>query len=281
MPVSPQMIQAMQTKYQNSMRTLQKESTGGKLRILAEQAVGKGNEKVTFYRSGEGTVFNGELNMFGAGWTSTAGSVIKKETGIKYVYWSHKIKESELNSTNLSPDSQFLKSGINSLKANEDFEITNVIKATPGLTPDGSTTVTIGNNLDKLVGAAKLSILSAKDAVDTPKNVAMVMNRTAYKTLFSTDLAKNNDFVQLSGSGGEVAVRFYGTTVITLPDTRLPENAIFFIPSMSFGFASWENGVYSESKFMPWDDSMWLMAKSSWGAVVLDPESIVKFDYKP
>ena len=281
MPVSPQMIQAMQVKYQNSMRTLQKEAKGGKLRGFAEQAVGKGNEEVIFYRSEEGTVFKGDLDMFDAStWNSTAGKINKFSTKINYVYWSHKIKEAELNSTNLSADSQLLKSGINSLKLSEDVDIMDKIKASSGLATAGSSTTTITNNLDELVGTAKLSILAAKEAVDTPKNTAMVMNRKAYKELFSTDLAKNNDYIQMSGAGGDVAVRFYGTTVITLPDIHLPDKAIFFVPSMSFGFAAWENGVSSNSQFMPWDDSLWLVAKSSLGVVVLDPESIVKFSYQ-
>lgn len=282
MPVSANMIDAMQKKYQNSMRSLLSESKGGKMREFAEQAIGKGNEEVVFYRLEDGSVFKGELDMFNsATWASNAGAVKKFSTKIAYVYWSHKVKEAELNSTNLSPDSQFLKSGVNALKVNEDVEILNIIKATPGIKTIGSTTLTIENNIKALIGTAKLSILEAKEAVDVPKNTAMIMNRTAYEKLFSSDIAINNDFVQLSGAGGEIAVRFYGTTVVTFPDVSLPENAIFFVPSMSFGFAAWENGTSQSSQFMPWDDSMWLQAKSSLGAVVLDPASIKKFEFKP
>lgn len=282
MPVSTNMINAMQVKYQNSMRSLLSESKGGKMRGFAEQAIGKGNEEVVFYRLEDGTVFKGELNMFDqASWASNAGKVRKLSTKISYVYWSHKVKESELNSTNLSPDSQFLKSGVNALKVNEDVEIMNIIKATAGIKVIGSATKTIEDNIKSLIGTAKLSILEAKEAVDVPKNTAMVMNRSAYEKLFSSDIAINNDFVQISGAGGEIAVRFYGTEVITFPDINLPENAIFFVPSMSFGFAAWENGTSQNSQFMPWDDSMWLTAKSSLGAVVLDPASIKKFEFKP
>ena len=281
MPVSANMAAAMQKKYQNSMRSLMSESKGGKMRGLAEQAIGKGNEEVVFYRLEDGTVFKGELDMYSPTWQSTAGSVEKFSTKIAYVYWSHKVKESELNSTNLSPDSQFLKSGVNALKVNEDVEIMNIIKATTGIKAIGSATKTIEDNIKSLIGAAKLSILEAKEAVDVPKNTAMVMNRSAYEKLFSSDIAINNDFVQISGAGGEIAVRFYGTEVITFPDINLPENAIFFVPSMSFGFAAWENGTSQNSQFMPWDDSMWLTAKSSLGAVVLDPASIKKFEFKP
>ena len=281
MAVSANMAAAMQKKYQNSMRSLMSESKGGKMRELAEQAIGKGNEEVVFYRLEDGTVFKGELDMYSPTWQSTAGSVEKFSTKIAYVYWSHKVKESELNSTNLSPDSQFLKSGVNSLKVNEDVEIMNIIKSTAGIRTEGDTLKTLVTNIDDLIGTAKLSILEAKEAVDVPRNTAMIMNRSTYKKLFSTDIAKNNDYVQLSGSGGEVAIRFYGTEVITFPDKNLPENAIFFVPSMSFGFAAWENGTSQNAQFMPWDDSMWLTAKSSMGAVVLDKEAIVKWVFKP
>lgn len=279
MPISANLIDAIQTKYQNSIRALAKEAKGGKLRGLAEKAVGKGKLDVVFYRSGEGTVHTGELNMYSPTWASTAGKIIKKTAEIDYIYWSHKIKQKELNSTDLSPQSQLLKSGMNSLRTYEDIKIMNIIKATAGITTLGTSGSGITAQLDDIVGTTKLAILSAKDALDVTKGVGMVMNISAYKELFSTDLAKNNDYVQLSGAGGEVAVRFYGCNVITLPDGSLPEKAIFFVPSMSYGFAAWEEGVISSSEFHNGDDSLWLTAKSSMGAVVLDKEAIIKYIY--
>ena len=279
MPISANLIDAIQTKYQNSIRSLAKEAKGGKLRGLAEKAIGKGKLDVVFYRSEEGTVHTGELDMYSSTWASTAGKIIKKIAEIDYIYWSHKIKQKELNSTDLSPQSQLLKSGMNSLRTYEDIEIMNIIKATPGITTLGTSGSGITAQLDDIVGTTKLAILSAKDALDVTKAVAMVMNRSAYKELFSTDLAKNNDYVQLSGAGGEVAIRFYGCDVITLPDGSLPEKAIFFVPSLSYGFAAWEEGVISSSEFHNGDDSLWLTAKSSMGAVVLDEEAIIKYKY--
>lgn len=279
MPISANLIDAIQTKFQNSIRALAKEAKGGKLRGYSEKAIGKGNIDVVFYRSEEGTVFAGELDMYSPTWASTAGKIIKKTAKIDYIYWSHKIKQKELNSTDLSPQSQLLKSGMNSLRTYEDIEIMNIIKATAGITTLGKSGSGITAQLDDIVGTTKLAILSAKDALDVTKAVAMVMNRSAYKVLFSTDLAKNNDYVQLSGAGGEVAVRFYGCNVITLPDGSLPEKAIFFVPSLSYGFAAWEEGVISSSEFHNGDDSLWLTAKSSMGAVVLDKEAIIKYIY--
>ena len=279
MAIDPKLIDAIQTKYQNSIRALAKEAKGGKLRGLAEKAIGKGKLDVVFYRSEEGTVHTGELDMYSPTWASTAGKIIKKTAEIDYIYWSHKIKQKVLNSTDLSPQSQLLKSGMNSLRMYEDIEIMNIIKATAGITTLGTSGSGITAQLDDIVGTTKLAILSAKDALDVTKAVAMVMNRSAYKELFSTDLAKNNDYVQLSGAGGEVAVRFYGCDVITLPDGSLPEKAIFFVPSLSYGFAAWEEGVISSSEFHNGDDSLWLTAKSSMGAVVLDKEAIIKYNY--
>jgi hypothetical protein len=279
MPISANLIDAIQTKYQNSIRALAKEAKGSKLRGLAEKAIGKGKLDVVFYRSEEGTVFTGELDMYSPTWASTAGKIIKKTAEIDYIYWSHKIKQKELNSTDLSPQSQLLKSGMNTLRTYEDIQIMNVIKGTPGISVEGTSGSGIIAQLDDIVGTTKLAILSAKDALDVTKGVGMVMNRSAYKELFSTDLAKNNDFVQLSGAGGEVAVRFYGCDVITLPDISLPEKAIFFVPSLSYGFAAWEEGVISSSEFHNGDDSLWLTAKSSMGAVVLDEEAIIKYEY--
>ncbi len=277
MAVSPNLIDAMQTKYQNSIRALAKEAKGGKLRPYAEKAIGKNQQNVIFYRSEEGTVHTGELNMYDPAWASTAGKIIKKTAVIDYIYWSHKIKQKELNSTDLTPQSQLLKSGMNSLRMYEDIEIMNTLKAATGITVEGTSGSGITAQLDDIVGTTKLAILSAKDALDVTKGVAMVMNRSAYKELFSTDLAKNNDYVQLSGAGGEVAVRFYGCEVITLPDTALPDKAIFFIPSLSYGFAGWEEGVTSSSEFHNGDDSLWLTAKSSLGVVGLDPGAIIKY----
>ena len=279
MAIDPKLIDAIQTKYQNSIRALAKEAKGGKLRGLAEKAIGKGKLDVVFYRSEEGTVHTGELDMYSPTWASTAGKIIKKTAEIDYIYWSHKIKQKVLNSTDLSPQSQLLKSGMNSLRMYEDIEIMNIIKATAGITTLGTSGSGITAQLDDIVGTTKLAILSAKDALDVTKAVAMVMNRSAYKKLFSTDLAKNNDYVQLNGAGGEVAVRFYGCDVITLPDGSLPEKAIFFVPSLSYGFAAWEEGVISSSEFHNGDDSLWLTAKSSMGAVVLDKEAIIKYKY--
>lgn len=279
MATSANLIDAIQTKYQNSIRALAKEAKGGKLRGLAEKAIGKGKLDVVFYRSEEGTVHTGELDMYSPTWASTAGKIIKKIAAIDYIYWSHKIKQKELNSTDLSPQSQLLKSGMNSLRTYEDIKIMNIIKATAGITTLGTSGSGITAQLDDIVGTTKLAILSAKDALDVTKGVGMVMNISAYKELFSTDLAKNNDYVQLSGAGGEVAVRFYGCNVITLSDTALPDKAIFFVPSLSYGFAAWEEGVISSSEFHNGDDSLWLTAKSSMGAVVLDKEAIIKYKY--
>lgn len=279
MATSANLIDAIQTKYQNSIRALAKEAKGGKLRGLAEKAIGKGKLDVVFYRSEEGTVHTGELDMYSPTWASTAGKIIKKIAAIDYIYWSHKIKQKELNSTDLSPQSQLLKSGMNSLRTYEDIKIMNIIKATAGITTLGTSGSGITAQLDDIVGTTKLAILSAKDALDVTKGVGMVMNISAYKELFSTDLAKNNDYVQLSGAGGEVAVRFYGCNVITLSDTALPDKAIFFVPSLSYGFAAWEEGVISSSEFHNGDDSLWLTAKSSMGAVVLDKEAIIKYRY--
>ena len=279
MPISANLQDAIQTKFQNSIRSLAKEAKGGKLRGYAEKAIGKGNIDVVFYRSEEGTVFTGELNMYDSAWASTAGKIIKKTAIIDYIYWSHKIKQKELNSTDLSPQSQLLKSGMNSLRMYEDIQIMNKIKATTGITDLGTSGSTIKGQLDDIVGTTKLAILSAKDALDVTKGVGMVMNRSAYKELFSTELAKNNDYVQLSGAGGEVAVRFYGCDVITLPDVALPDKAIYFVPSLSYGFAAWDEGVISSSEFHNGDDSLWLTAKSSMGAVVLDKEAIIKYKY--
>ena len=103
MPISANLQDAIQTKFQNSIRALAKEAKGGKLRGLAEKAIGKGNIDVVFYRSEEGTVFTGELNMYDSAWASTDGKIIKKTAIIDYIYWSHKIKQKELNSTDLSP----------------------------------------------------------------------------------------------------------------------------------------------------------------------------------
>ena len=77
MAVSPNLIDAMQTKYQNSIRALAKEAKGGKLRPYAEKAIGKNQQDVIFYRSEEGTVHTGELNMYDPAWASTAGKIIK------------------------------------------------------------------------------------------------------------------------------------------------------------------------------------------------------------
>ena len=254
MAISANLQDAIQTKFQNSIRALAKESKGGKLRGLAEKAIGKGNLDVIFYRSEEGNVYTGELDMYSSTWASTAGKITKSRAEIDYIYWSHKIKQKELNSTDLSPQSQLLKSGMNSLRMYEDTEIMNIIKATTGITNIGKAGGTITGQLDEIVGTTKLAILSAKDALDVVKGVGMVMNRTAYKELFATDLAKNNDYVQLSGAGGEVALRFYGCDVIVLPDVALPDPAIFFIPSLSFGFAAWDEGVISSSEFHNGDD---------------------------
>ena len=88
-------------------------------------------------------------------------------------------------------------------------------------------------------------------------------------------------YTELSGVKGASPDNFHYCQIIALADSVLPPGVVYFIPAGSFGFAAWEDSAESTAEYHPGQDNMWLTAKVSWGAVVLDPKSIFAFKYKP
>ena len=269
----------LQMRYANTMKTKLAEFKGGRLRGLATKQIGKGNDEVTFYVSNPGTTTS-TINMFAAGYVGTGGSFDKPKCSIQYNYWHDKLKMKDVNSTSLTIKDQLIRSGINSLKVGEDINIANVITAGAGGLK-GSTAVALSAQINAFIGAVRVAKLKGENALDSVVKVAILMNESAYEEFFSDDKTINSLYTELSGVKGGAPKDFHFCEIITLSDSVLPSGACYFVPAGSFGFAAWEDSATSESKYEMGDDSIWMMAKTSWGAVVLDANSIVKFQYKP
>ena len=273
-------VATLQTRYAQTMKTLLAEFKGGRLKELAVKQTGKGNEKVRFYVSKPGTT-SSSIDMYASGYTGTGGGMDNLECSIAYNYWHDKLPMKDVNSTSLSIKDQLITSGINSLKVGEDINIANKIVAATGLTPKGSATLSLPDQINDFIGVARLALLKGQNALDTETKVAILMNESAYEKFFSDDKTINSLYTELSGVKGGAPDQFHYCKIIALNDKVLPGNKCYFVPAGSFGFAAWEDSAESTAEYHPGQDNIWLTAKTSWGAVVLDPASIFAFDYKP
>ncbi len=273
-------VATLQTRYAQTMKTLLAEFKGGRLKELAVKQTGKGNEKVRFYVSKPGTT-SSSIDMYASGYTGTGGGMDNLECSIAYNYWHDKLPMKDVNSTSLSIKDQLITSGINSLKVGEDINIANTIVAATGLTPKGSTTLSLPDQINEFIGVARLALLKGQNALDSETKVAILMNESAYEKFFSDDKTINSLYTELSGVKGGAPDQFHYCKIIALNDTVLPGNKCYFVPAGSFGFASWEDSAESTAEYHPGQDNIWLTAKTSWGAVVLDPASIFAFNYQP
>ncbi len=269
----------LQTRFTTTMKTEFAEFKGGRLRGLAQKQIGKGNEKVRFYVSKPGTTST-SIDMYAAGYKGTGGAINNLECSIQYNYWHDKLAMKDVNSTSLTIKDQLVRSGVNSLKVSEDINIANVIIATAGLTPKGSATTKLSGQVNAFIGAARVAYLKGQNALDSATKVAILMNETAYEEFFSDEKTINSLYTELSGIKGEAPSNFHYCDIIALSDTVLPAGKCYFVPAGSFGFAAWEDSAFSDATYHAAQDSMFLIAKTSWGSVVLDPKSIFAFDYK-
>lgn len=270
----------LQTRFTTTMKTEFAEFKGGRLRGLAQKQIGKGNEKVRFYVSKPGTTST-SIDMYAAGYTGTGGAINNLECSIEYNYWHDKLAMKNVNSTSLTIKDQLVRSGVNSLKVSEDINIANVIIGTAGLTPKGSASLSLPDQINEFIGAARVALLKGQNALDSVTKVAILMNESAYEKFFSNDKTINSLYTELSGVKGGAPDQFHYCEIIALSDTVLPSGKCYFVPAGSFGFAAWEDSAFSDATYHAAQDSMFLMAKTSWGAVVLDPKSIFAFGYKP
>ena len=271
----------LQTRYSNTMKTELAEFKGGRLRGLATKQIGKGNEDVIFYVSKPGTTST-SIDMYAAAYAGTGGTFNKIKCGIQYNYWHDKLAMKDINSTSLTIKDQLIKSGINSLKVSEDNNIANVIiGGGSALTPKGSASDKLTDQINAFIGAARVSKLKGENAVDTVTKVAILMNETAYEEFFSNDKTINSLYTELSGVKDGAPSDFHYCEIIALNDSILPSGKVYIVPAGSFGFAAWEESAESTAEYHPGQDNMWLTAKTSWGAVLLDPKSIFAFEYLP
>ena len=270
----------LQTRYKTTMKTELAEFKGGRLRGLAEKQIGKGQEDVTFYVSHPGSTST-SIDMYAAAYAGTGGGVDKIKCSIAYNYWHDKLAMKDINSTSLTVKDQLIKSGINSLKVSEDVNIAGVITAHTGLTGKGDVLKKLPEQINAFIGAARVALLKGQNALDAVTKVAIIMNETAYEQFFSDDKTINSLYTELSGVKGGAPDNFHYCEIIALSDKVLPAGTVYFIPAGSFGFAAWEDSAESTAEYHPGQDNMWLTAKVSWGAVVLDPKSIFAFKYKP
>lgn len=271
-------VGTLQTRFTNTMKTEFAEFKGGRLRGLATKQIGKGNDVVRFYVSKPGTTST-TIDMYASGYAGVGGDINKLECSIQYNYWHEKLPMKSVNSTSLTVQDQLVRSGINSLRVSEDINIANVIIGTAGLTSKGTSGSGLSAQINDFIGVARLALLKGQNALDSVTKVAILMNETAYEDFFSDDKTINSLYTELSGVKGGAPNQFHYCEIIALSDSVLPSGKVYFVPAGSFGFAAWEDSAFSDATYHPAQDSMFLMAKTSWGAVVLDPASIFAFKY--
>lgn len=277
--------EGIQKDFQKNMLTRMKESTGGQLMDLGENRTLDGTESTFFNRLSGGKAVTTAPNLYGGNATDgTGGEVGAVEVKPSFAYAYQKISDETVNTTTVDYKGAIPNELVRQLDVNSDAKVLKALKdADSEINKVGVLSTALEDQLKLLIGTAKGAILDAEVTPDKRKLVKLIMNKATAKKLLALDIAINNDYVQLSGAGAEAKPMFYGCemVIVKATDANLPNGVMYFVPSMTVGFAMWKGGDKAESKYELGNQDTWMFsAKKSLGVGVIEPESIAKFSCK-
>ncbi|MBR8748701.1 hypothetical protein IX317_000360 [Fusobacterium sp. DD29] len=253
------------------------------LKKFAERGNAKGGESYTFYRKKKSTAQDGIPSMYGSSTSSNGGDFDKFTAPIAFISSQDKLSEEDMNKTKLDLKSPIVASMTNAVLQKEDEKIVNAIVAKDGsLTKIGTSTkaITDMDNIRALIAAVRRAHVWAKCGLDQKKGVALVMSEDDYTDLSTSDVFINGDYKDAFGGGtGDLPLTFYGAEIVITEQAT--KGTLYVVPSYTFGFASWENSVGTDTVFVPTDGRKWhLQVYESCGVVIIEPTKITKVSVK-
>lgn len=292
--------QAKQAQFEAVMLQKLKEEKGNLLLGYGQKAMVKGANTHTFYRLGESSVDSaGDFNMYKDAYTGSGGTAEKVTATIEMIYASDRIKKEDINSTTINLESSYIKSLSDALAREVDKKILGAIIAKKSggtaaagkLTPMGDKTKALTDtaNIDALIQSAVYAATNVKDMTASTggNGVALVLTAKEFSQLFTVEKIASNNYLGGLKEGTSSLKTFLACEVVKVSEYAKPKdnggtgiNAIYFIPTQTFGVASWENDLEAKSWEDLATDSIACRVKRSLGVAVIEPESIIEFLYK-
>lgn len=270
-----------QELFSAAMLAYMTELKGGKLKKFCETMTQKGGETATFNRMKKSTAVDNVASMYGTV-TGEGGDMDAIKATIKYVSAQMKVKEEDMNKTNVDIKNSYVKALGNAVSRKEDSEIIAAIAAA------SPTDVTVSNldysdhvGAEAVIKTIRKAQALAQETIDGHAGVALVMSPAHWADLASSEYVLNNNYAAAFGTtpDGKVST-FYGAEVVLMDDANVGDSTNFYsyvIPSNTVCFAEWEGSQRGDAVFVPTDGLQWhLQAVKSVGAKVAEEKSIYR-----
>ena len=278
-------------EFSAAMLTRMTEAKGGLLTDLGELREITGAETTTFNRADDGTTSSTAPNMYASGNHNTGGTYDAIELGPTFEYAFEKIPDVKFRKSQINYKGYIPQKLIRQLDKAEDVKVIQILdSATTNIVQTKGSVLLVDKvlvgltdaaNISTLIGIAKGAKVEAEDTPDKRAFVKMVMNKETYKVLYASEKLINSDYVGDSKKNdGSTKNEFYGCEVVIMkkPPVELPNGVIYFIPSGVLGYARWKAADTSDSSFdLKNEDSWTFIAKKSFGAALIEAESVTKF----
>lgn len=270
-----------QELFSAAMLAFMTELKGGKLKKFCETMTQAGGEMATFNRLSKSSAVAGVASMFDTAHTNAnGGDMTAHKATIGYVSAQMKIKEEEMNKTNIDIKNSYVKSLGNAVSRKEDSAIIAGLMA--GAPTDVTVTGMVGYDTEAAAKAVIMTIRKAQalaeETIDGYNGVALVMSPTDWSELSSSEYVLNQDYNSAFGTSPDGKVKtFFGAEVILMDDTAVgsaTSKECYVIPSNVVCFAEWEGSQRGDAVFVPTDGLRWhLQAVKSIGVVAAEPKS--------
>ena len=286
--------QTKQQQFETVMLQKLKEEKGNALIPYGQKATVKGADTYNFYRLGESVVGTGEFNMYKDDYAGNGGTAEKISVTIKPIYASDRIKMSDINATAINLESSYVKSLSDALHREVDKTILAAFEAKKPtgdtfeegkIRPMGDKTKALNapEQIDALIQASVYASTNVNDmtASEGTNGVALVVTAKEFSLLFMAEKITSANYIGVAQSGKLQTL--FGCEIVKVAESVKPartEGVLYFVPTQTFGVASWENDIEATSWEDKQTDSIACRVKRSIGVAVIEPESIIEFRYK-
>ena len=279
---------SVQTLYRNAVLAKLTEFKEKGLKSFAERNVATGGEKVVFYRGVKANVVDGVDTMYGKD-PNNIGDLEKFEAYIKEVSTQAKIKDSDMKKTKLDLKSPIVNGMVTAVTNKENAEILNSISQNAAkLNKIDKTGVSIDDKktVQAIIAAVRMAHAKANCTPDGKKGVAVVMSPEDYADFSTSDYFLNKDYHDaFKGGTNDLPLSFLNAEIIisnSIPNNGNESNGyVYIIPSNTFGYAEWQDGIHPVAEFHETDGRRWhLQIVKSLGVVTIEPESITQITFR-
>lgn len=270
------LVQVKQQQFDTSIKTLLKESEGGRLVKYCQAEKNVEGETYTFYRINSSSTSD-DIDYYDANYAKTAGEDIKVTVTPGFKYAHTYIKEKNLKTTKVDMKSAFSRSFVRALNRQDDATILAAIKdQSANLTVKGDGTKTLAEMLNTVIQAIAF-VVSQSDDNSEHSGVAWAVSREEYSQLFTEDKFINNDYAKIQGN------KYYLAGAEIVPVSNLAQGESYVIPSQVVCYASWKGGDKTNLTYDDGKDGYRIWARKSMAAGLSDADapSVIWIKTKP